>query len=80
MNELQQAWQKFETSVSGEGHVFALHLGSISCCPEHCRGLFDFSTSGVRQLRQIRINPRATRCSKYVLGCQQVGRIMGSEL
>ncbi|MDA1231382.1 MAG: DUF4956 domain-containing protein [Planctomycetota bacterium] len=27
MNELQQAWQKFETSVSGEGNVFALHLG-----------------------------------------------------
>ncbi|MDA1231383.1 MAG: polyphosphate polymerase domain-containing protein [Planctomycetota bacterium] len=24
--------------------------------------------------------PRATRCSKYVLGCQQVGRILASEL
>ncbi len=24
--------------------------------------------------------PRATRCSKYVLGCQQVGRIMASEI
>lgn len=27
MNELQQAWQKFGSSISGEGHVFALNLG-----------------------------------------------------
>ena len=64
---------------SGQSHISARF-------PRHVEGLIVLEgKTPIGRESELRrwlypLTPRATRCSKYVLGCQQIGRIMASEL